>query len=426
VSAASVPKPAEPAEPSSDADGWALLEAMRRRLDEQVTQGRKTQAQVGQLADSIAALVAQQRRRSLWLNVNSFVAYVVFTILCGAGCYLLYRSRANELASARDQAIGERDAAVRRSDEATVRAVAREAAATKAWEVYELLEAGKRGDAVAKLEALRDQPLSKTERAVLAARVHETQVMEVDAALKAAAAALKAGRPADVIRPLEAALSAEPPGMRAATLHYYLGIAYAKTELDKAIAHLQAAIAGDVDQDDARFQLASVLDRRGSYGLARTEYDRYATAHPQSPLAMFAMRRSATLTRWPASAPPAAPAAAPPAGGVPPAAAAPPPPSSWIPPASATAPPGVRPVVPAAPPGPALPAARPGASALAAPGQRPPAMTKPWGKPVVKPVVPLKPPSLAGDPGDPTAGPKPEPSEPAKPVEPGPGVTPAP
>lgn len=393
----SVPKPAEPVEPSSDADGWALLEAMRRRLDEQVTQSRKTQVQVTQLADSIAALVAQQRRRALWLNVNSFVAYVMFTILCGAGCFLLYRSRASELTVARDQAIGERDAAVRRSDEATVRAVAREAAGTKAWEVYELLEAGKRGEAVAKLDALRDQPLTKTERAVLAARVHETQVMEVDAALKAAAAALKAGRPADVIRPLEAALTAEPPGARAALIHYYLGIAYAKTELAKAIAHLQAALAGDVEQDDARFQLASVLDRSGAYAQARTEYDRFATAHPQSPLAMFAMRRSATLTRVPAALPAVAPPVPPPA-------------------------PPVAPPPTGAPAAPATPGARPPAAVVPAPGPRP-AILHPWPKPAAKPWPPtaIKPPGAkpagqpdGADPADPAVAPEPSPAEPPR------------
>jgi tetratricopeptide (TPR) repeat protein len=229
VSAATAPKPDEAPEPASDADGWALLEALRRRLDDQAAQGRKTAAQVAQLADSIAALVAQQRRRSLWLNVNSFVAYLMFTILCGAGCYLLYLGRARELTAAREQAVGERDAAVRHADEATVRAVAREAADTKAWEVYQLLELGKRGEAVAKLDALRDQPLSRTERAVLAARIHDTQVMEVDAALRAAVASFKAGRTAEMIKPLEAALTGEPPGPRAATIHYYLGIAYDET-----------------------------------------------------------------------------------------------------------------------------------------------------------------------------------------------------
>ncbi|HEY0192001.1 MAG TPA: hypothetical protein VGC42_12865 [Kofleriaceae bacterium] len=311
MTAAIAPKPDDAAE-STD-DGWALLEGLRRRIDDQAALGRKTTAQVSQLAESIAALVAQQRRRSLWLNVNSFVAYLLFTMLCAVGCYLLYQSRARELAAARDQAVGERDAAVRRADDTAAKLASRDAAGTRAWEIYQLLEAGKRGDAVAKLDALRDQPLSKTERAVLAARVHDTQVVEVDAALKAAIVALKAGRPGDVIKPLEAALSLEPPGARAATLHYYLGLGYARTDLASAAAQLQAAVAADVDQEDARFQLASVLDRSGAYGQARAEYDRFATAHPQSQLAVFAMRRSATLVRLPAVAPPNGQVAAPPA-----------------------------------------------------------------------------------------------------------------
>jgi tetratricopeptide (TPR) repeat protein len=437
VSAVSAPRPDDAAEPASDADGWALLEALRRRLDDQAALGRKTAAQVTQLADSIAALVGQQRRRSLWLNVNSFVAYLTFTILCGAGCYLLYASRARELTAAREQAIGERDAAVRQADEATVRAVARESADHKAWEVYQLLETGKRAEAVAKLDALRDQPLSKTERAVLAARVHDTQVMEVDAALRAAVASLKAGRTAEVIKPLEAALTGEPSGTRAATIHYYLGVAYAKTELDKALAHLQAAIAGDVDQEDARFQLASVLDRSGAYAQARAEYDRFATAHPQSQLAMFAMRRSATLVRLPAGSPPgaglpagpAAPAPAPPVSppapglAAPPGAGAPPGSGSGVAPAPQSAAGAVVPgqagrgIAPAIHPGP-----------MAAP---PAAGPRPWTKLPARPIAPWKPPvprpaTAPDEPGDPTAKPAAPPPPSAGKPAPAPGEPAAP
>jgi tetratricopeptide (TPR) repeat protein len=407
----SAPKPDDASEPASDADGWALLEGLRRRLDDQAAHSRKTQAQVSLLAESIGALVAQQRRRSLWLNVNSFVAYVVFTILCGAGCFLLYRSRAHELSEVRDRAIAERDAAVRHSDEGTVRAVAREAADTKAWEVYQLLDAGKRGEAVAKLDALRDQPLSRTERAVLAARVHDTQVMEVDTALKAAVASFKAGRPGDAIKPLEAALTVEASGPRAATIHYYLGVAYAKTDLASSIAQLQAAIAGDVDQDDARFQLASVLDRSGAFAPARAEYDRFATAHPQSPLAVFAMRRSATLARLPAAMPPAANGApgavARPAVGQP---AAPAGPAAGQPVAPAATPgrPGLIPV-----PRPGVVAPGPGAPAAGAPAPAPAAA--PAWKPAARPPAPpaAKPPAGEAEPAT-----TPAPAEPATDVSP--------
>ena len=404
MAAAPAPKPDEPADPGSDAEGWVLLENLRRRLEDQAAQGRRTQAQVTQLAESIAALVAEQRRRSLWLNVNSFVAYLVFTVLCAAGCYLLYRSRVHEVTVVRDQAIGERDAAVRRADDAAARATAREAADTKAWEVYELFEGGQRSDAVSRLAALRDQPLSKTARAMLAARARDSQAVESDAALKAARAAVKAGRPAEAIKPVEAALQAEPSSPRAAQLHYYLGLGYARSDLDKAIAHLQAAIAGNVEQDDARFQLASALDRSGAYAQARAEYDRFATAHPQSQLAVFAMRRSATLARVVAPAGSAGLAGpSPPAGPGAPAA---------VPAAPAPAGPGAAAGTPGGPSGasaagsPAAPAPPPssGASGGAAPPM--PRAVAPWPRPGLRPAPP-PPPRAAGSAGDPSADPTP-------------------
>ncbi len=301
------PVESEPADRVAD-DGWALLEGLRRRLDDQTSQGRKTQQQVSQLTESIAALVEHQRARTKRLNLNSFVAYVIYTVLLGIGFYVLYNSRANELVEAREHADKERDTATRRADDLAVKATAREQADTAAWEVFQLLEAGKRSEATGKLAALRELRLSRTERAVLAARAHETQIQEVDAALKAATALFKAGRYGDVVAPLEAALVGEPSGSRAAAMRYFLGIAYAKTNaLDKAIAYLQAALDADVEHEDARFQLASALDRNGAYARARTEYDKFATAYPQSQFSVYAMRRSAALAKLPANAPPETP-----------------------------------------------------------------------------------------------------------------------
>jgi tetratricopeptide (TPR) repeat protein len=402
VSAAIAPKdPDEAAEPvGPDDEGWALLENLRRRLEEQGAQARRTQQQVTQLAESIGALVEAQRRRSRWLNLNSFVAYLIFTMLCGAGFYLLYQSRAGALAREHAAAQHEREQAVRKADEAAARAAAREQADNRAWEVYQLLEGGKRAEAEAKLAAFGELPMSRTERAILAARVHETKVMAFEAALKGAAASLKAGRHAEVIAPLEAALVSEPTGARAVLARYYLGVAYAKaSQLDKAIAHLQAAVDGDTDQEDARFQLASALDRSGAFAQARAEYDRYATAHPQSPWAVFAMRRSATLALMPPVAPAAAPvpgtapapgAAPAPAPGAP--AFRPAPPSFTPPPAGAAAPWRPAPAPAVAPP-PRAPVPAPKAPASAA-GAAPPGA----GTPPSPPASALSQPSEAPSP----------------------------
>ena len=100
------PRPQTDESPDSEAaEGWALLDGLRRRLDEQANQNRKTQNEVRQLAESIAAMVTQQRKRSRWLNVNSFAAYLIFTLLCGGAFYFLYQGRARELVADRNRVI---------------------------------------------------------------------------------------------------------------------------------------------------------------------------------------------------------------------------------------------------------------------------------------------------------------------------------
>jgi tetratricopeptide (TPR) repeat protein len=304
MSVAPRPQPEETPEPSN-ADGWALLEGLRRRLDEQANQNRKTQNEVHQLAESIAAMVEQQRKRSRWVNVNSFVAYVMFTLLCGSAFYFLYQSRAHDLVAERNRVRTERDTAVRRADEALKKSAARDAADAAAWEAYELLQAGKRDDAAKKLVQLQGAPLSKFERTVLETKAKEAEVVQIDLALKGAAASFKAGRHAEVVAPLTAALALDPSGPRAPLMHYYLGVAASKaSDYDTAITHLQAAVDGNVDLEDARFHLASVLDRAGQWGKAKVEYDRFATAHPQSKYTWYATRRGGALTRMPAVRPP--------------------------------------------------------------------------------------------------------------------------
>ena len=165
----------EPVQEPADAEGWALLDGLRRRLDDQATQTRKNGAQVAQLAESIAALVEVQRKRSRWLNLNSFVAYVMFTLLCGGAFYYLYQNRARALVEAADRATTERDAAVRRADDATAKTAGRDAADAKAWDTWQLLVAGKRDDAAKHLTELQGAPLSRFEHEVLVARAEASR-----------------------------------------------------------------------------------------------------------------------------------------------------------------------------------------------------------------------------------------------------------
>jgi hypothetical protein len=282
-------------------EGWALLEGLRRRLDDHTAQNRKTQQQVTQLTESIAALVATSHRTRR-INLRSFVAYLIFTVRWASASHPLQqpRERAGRSARSRGQ---RRDVAIVRADDLSARATAA-TSLTRAPGRSTSSSKPASTEATGKLAALRDLKLSRTERAILAARAHETQVMEVDNAIKGAVAAFKAGRHQEAIAPLEAALVGEPSGSRRATMRYYLGVAYSKTGvLEKAISYLQQALDAEVDQEDARFQLASALDRHGAWAKARVEYDKFATAHPQAYYAVYAMRRSAALARLPANAP---------------------------------------------------------------------------------------------------------------------------
>ena len=305
MSTATRPTTEEP-EPASqgDAEGWALLDALRRKLDDQGTQTRKTSVQVQQLADSIAALVDAQRKRSRWLNVNSFVAYLMFTLLCAGAFYFVFQSRVYEVQSARDRAASERDIAVRRADDANAKLAARDAADAQALDTWQAFEAGKKDEAAKKLAALKTAPLSKLDRDMLAARAKQAEMMQVDAAMKAANAAFRAGKNGEVVVTLESALNLQGAAPRAGEMHYLIGLAHLRAnEVDKAVAQLELAATGDVADEDVRYQLASALDRVGQWGKARAEYDRFSTQHPQSASAPLAMRRSATLARMPVLAP---------------------------------------------------------------------------------------------------------------------------
>src|SRR5262245_65830641 len=106
---APVPTP----DPSSDGDVDVSteLDGLRRRADDHNALLKRHQVAVTQLTESVAALVALGRKRERWLNLNSFVAYLLFTVLLGGALFFLYRSRVGELEAKRALAIAERDAA---------------------------------------------------------------------------------------------------------------------------------------------------------------------------------------------------------------------------------------------------------------------------------------------------------------------------
>lgn len=275
------------------------LEALRRRLDEHATIQRKTQQALSEMAESVGKLVATQRRRERWLNINSFGAYLLFTLVLGGAFLTLYRSRARDLVSARDHAVTEREAAAKQASTLRDQLAARDQGAAAARAYFELLQGGKRVEAVSRYGELDPAGLTPTEREVFAQGYKKAREELVDAGYLGGLDAAKVGDHPKAIAELRKALAYEDEGPRAAQMRYYLGVALVKSgEPDKARHELELALAGRVEQTgaaDARYWLATALEAMGDLGRARTEYDKFASAQPTHPLSVTARRKAMTL-----------------------------------------------------------------------------------------------------------------------------------
>ncbi len=295
------PVPANDPLPQGEVDVVAELDALRRKIDDNGALIRRNQLSLTELAESVGKLVAQQRRRERGFTLNSFVAYCLFTVLLGGGFFMLYHTRAGELVASRDRAALDRDAAIKRAQALIDDIDARDAAAAAAQAYWQLLRDGQRDKAIEAYPDVQAAALTPTEREIFADGEKRARAEIVDAGYLAGLDAYRGGKLPEAITELKRALGYEEEGPRAAMMRYYLGVALVKTDAaEDGAKQLELALAGRVDESgvaDARFWLATALEKMGKLDDARTEYDKFASAHPTSPLSVSARRKSAALAR---------------------------------------------------------------------------------------------------------------------------------
>lgn len=279
----------------------ADVDALRVRLDDQGAVLRRTHQAVVGLAESLGKVVAHQRRRERGLNLNSFVAYTIFTLLLGGGFFMLYSARAGDLVAARDAALKGREEARVRVENLEAELTAREQAASAALAYYQLLREDRHADVVARYPEIERQALTPTETAVFARGVEQARDELVDAGYLAGLDAFRAGDLDTAASELRTALAYEDNGPRAAQMRYYLGVTLFKQEdHEAAVRQLELAIAGRAEQQgavDVRYYLAAALEGLGEVEQALTEYERFAASQPKLPLAWTARRRATQLSR---------------------------------------------------------------------------------------------------------------------------------
>lgn len=277
------------------------VDTLSRRVDEQATLVRKTQTSMSSLADSVAHVVARQRKSDRRLHLNSFVAYLLFTVLLGGGFFALYSSRTGDMLKQRDDALAERDSARVRVDQLSTELAARQASETKAYDFYLLLRDDKGAEAIARHADVEKEKLTPTERELFSQGVGKARGEIVDAGYLSGIDAYRQNNFDRAISELRRGLAYQGEGARAAQMRYYLGVSlYKKGEHEAASRQLELAMAGGVETAgliDARFYLAAAFEQLGRYADARTEYAKFASAHPRSPLAMAARSKATRLTR---------------------------------------------------------------------------------------------------------------------------------
>src|SRR3989304_1198738 len=104
--------------PAEAAEGGTDLRATRRDPAAVHPGATRTHHTVLTLAAALKEVVQRQDRYERGLNLNSFVAYVLFTVLLGGGFFLLYRSRADRLVRERGLALRQRAVADEEADRA--------------------------------------------------------------------------------------------------------------------------------------------------------------------------------------------------------------------------------------------------------------------------------------------------------------------
>jgi TolA-binding protein len=276
------------------------IRELRRELAEAHALLARTHQGLGTLATTLREVVARQARYERGLNLNSFIAYLLFTVLLGTGFYLLYRGRMVDLADAQEQAARARTEALAEIESARREVAEREEGARKAAELVGLAREGRRAELIARAPELALARLSPVEKQAVDDAVARARTEIVDASFTAGLEAARAQQWKKAVPELRRALGYEPEGTRAAQARYQLGVALLKQgNAEEAARELDAALVAGAERGapELRYHLASALELAKQTERARTEYTRFADTKPMHPWAQLARRKAGILAR---------------------------------------------------------------------------------------------------------------------------------
>ena len=157
------------------------IEELKSSVEDQTEAIDKTLDAASQVARAMEQLVARQRTKNRFQQLNSFVAYMLFTVLLGGGFYVLYKNRSAALTQARDEALVSAKEARTRARDMQDSQVERKRSARAAAEYYALIREDRHSEVIAGYEALSSLTLSDTEKAVFEDGLADARAQMVEA-----------------------------------------------------------------------------------------------------------------------------------------------------------------------------------------------------------------------------------------------------
>jgi TolA-binding protein len=274
----------------------SALKDLRREVAESHAVVVRTSNSVTTLAASLKEVITRQSRYDRGLNLNSFVAYVLFTALLGAGFFMLYRTRADQLVTERDQALRGQKSAIDEAQVARAELGQRDAAEKKALEYWTLIAGGKREEAIARYPEVLHARLTPVEAQVFEQSLSRARAEIVDAGHAEGLEAFQGAQWKRAAASFKKGLTYEEEGPRAAQMRYYYGVSLHKLgDFSEASRQLELSIAGGAERTvagDARYYLAGAYEQLRQFDKARSEYEKFANGHSLNPWAGTARRKA--------------------------------------------------------------------------------------------------------------------------------------
>ena len=135
----------------------------------------KTNNLTNALSADVKSIAKRQQSYERRISWNSATAYVVFVVVAFATLKFAWDARVDAIRAETDQKTADNDRLRKESREAQKREEDRDHAEARAAQFYELVRQGKRVDLVEGYEAMKREPLTKTEQAIFSDAVEKAR-----------------------------------------------------------------------------------------------------------------------------------------------------------------------------------------------------------------------------------------------------------